>query len=73
MALSSPIKAQPKRAVAGGNNSGSIHLCKEGVRTIALSVPCRYIHTSSSVADIKDIDAVYNLSKYMIEYIAYDK
>lgn len=72
-ALSSPVKTQPKRAVAGGNNSGAIHLCREGVRTIALSVPCRYIHTSSSVANINDISAVYNLAKYMIEYIADDK
>lgn len=72
-ALSSPVKSQPKRAVAGGNNSGAIHLSRVGVRTIALSVPCRYIHTSSSVADINDVSAVYNLAKYMIEYIADDK
>lgn len=72
-ALSSGIRVQPKRAVAGGNNSGAIHLSKEGVRTIAISVPCRYIHSSNSVADKRDIDASYELCKYMIEYIANDK
>lgn len=72
-ALDSGIAAQTKRAVAGGNNAGAIHLTREGIRTLTLSVPCRYIHTSSSVADIKDINAVYELAKYMIKYIADDK
>ncbi|MBO4432874.1 MAG: M42 family peptidase [Clostridia bacterium] len=72
-ALNSSVPAQPKRAVAGGNNAGAVHLSREGVRTLALSVPCRYIHSSSSVADTRDIKSVYELSKYMIKYIADDK
>lgn len=72
-AMSSGIPVQPKRAVAGGNNSGAIHLSREGIRTVALSVPCRYIHTSSSVADINDIRAVYELAAYMIKHISDDK
>ena len=72
-AMKSGIKVQPKRAVAGGNNSGAVHLAREGVKTIAVSVPCRYIHSSSSVADINDITAAFDLCKYMIEYIANDK
>lgn len=72
-ALGSGIKAQPKSAVAGGNNAGAVHLSREGVRTVALSVPCRYIHSSSSVADKGDIESVYELAKYMIRHIANDK
>ncbi|MBO7520039.1 MAG: M42 family peptidase, partial [Clostridia bacterium] len=72
-ALKSGIAAQPKRAVTGGNNAGAVHLTREGVRTVALSVPCRYIHSSSSVADKRDIKAVYDLAQYMINYIANDK
>ena len=72
-AINSGLKVQPKRAVAGGNNSGAVHLSREGVRTIAISVPCRYIHSSSSVADTNDITAALDLCKYMIEYIANDK
>ena len=72
-AMNSGIPSQPKCAVTGGNNAGAVHLSREGVRTISLSVPCRYIHTASSVADTNDIDAVYSLAKYMIEYIANDK
>ena len=69
-ALNSGIKAQSKCAVAGGNNAGSIHLSRSGVRTLAVSVPCRYIHSAGSVADMRDIDAVLNLVKYMTEKIA---
>ena len=69
-ALSSGIKAQSKCAVAGGNNAGAIHLSRGGVKTVALSVPCRYIHTSNSVCDIRDVIAVRDLAKYMINKIA---
>lgn len=65
-ALSSGVKCQIKRAVAGGNNSGSVHLTREGVRTIALSVPCRYIHTANSIANIEDIKSQKALAKYML-------
>lgn len=69
-ALNSGIPAQSKCAVAGGNNSGAFHLSRNGVRTLALSVPCRYIHTSGSVADMRDIIAVRDLTQYMINKIA---
>ena len=72
-ALSSGIPAQPKRAATGGNNAGAIHVTREGIRTVAISVPCRYIHSSSSVANTDDINAAYELAKYMIKYIADDK
>ena len=68
-ALDSGILCQPKRAVAGGNNSGAIHLSREGVRTIAVSVPCRYIHTASSIADINDFENAYKLAVYMLNGI----
>ena len=68
-ALQSGLKCQVKRAVAGGNNSGSVHLTREGVRTIALSVPCRYIHTANSVANISDIESQKELTKYMLNGI----
>ena len=68
-ALSSGISCQTKCAVSGGNNSSAVHLSGKGVKTIALSVPCRYIHSESSVADKKDITATYELAKYMINCI----
>lgn len=65
-ALNSGITCQPKAAVAGGNNSGAVHLSRGGVRTIAISVPCRYIHTASCVADINDCENALKLAKYML-------
>lgn len=72
-ALSSGIKCQPKAAVAGGNNSGTVHLSRGGVRTLAISVPCRYIHSPSSVADKRDIENAYLLARYMINGICSGK
>ncbi len=69
-ALKSGIKCQPKTAVAGGNNAGSIHLSGNGIRTLAISAPCRYIHTSNSIANISDIENMYELSKYMLNKLA---
>lgn len=68
-ALSSGIICQPKKAVTGGNNSSAIHLSNEGVRTLAISAPCRYIHSSSSVANINDCENALNLCEYMLNGI----
>lgn len=68
-ALSSGIICQAKAAVSGGNNSGAIHLSRGGVRTIAISAPCRYIHSASSVADKRDIRACLDLARYMLNGI----
>lgn len=55
------IQCQTKTAVAGGNDAGAIHLAGNGVRTLAISLPCRYIHTPSGVAKVSDIDAMRKL------------
>lgn len=55
------IKIQPKTTVAGGNDAGTIHKSCEGVRTIAISLPCRYIHSGTCVADTSDMEACHNL------------
>lgn len=68
-ALNSGIPCQPKAAVAGGNNSEAVHLSREGVRTIALSVPCRYIHSPSCVANIEDCKRLLEIAKYMLNGI----
>lgn len=69
-AINSGILCQPKSAVAGGNNAGSIHLSGEGVRTIALSAPCRYIHSANSIVNISDIESMLKLTEYMLTNIA---
>lgn len=55
----SGFKLQYKKAVAGGNDSGSIQCSRGGVRTLALSVPCRYLHSPLSVIAVEDYESTY--------------
>lgn len=57
------IACQVKSAVAGGNDAGSIHKTGNGVHTAAFSVPARYIHTSLSTVDTRDILAARALAE----------
>lgn len=49
------IPHQVKRAVAGGNDSGAFQREGRAKRTVVLSVPCRYIHSPSSVIKYSDV------------------
>ncbi len=51
------IGCQAKAAVAGGNDAAAIHSSRGGVRTLALSVPCRYIHSPVSVMAREDLES----------------
>lgn len=50
------IKIQTKTKIAGGNDAGAIQKCGAGCRVAAVSLPCRYIHSGSSVVKIGDIE-----------------
>ncbi len=63
------IPCQTKTRIAGGNDSGAIHLTGKGIRTIAVSVPCRYLHSPSCVIDFKDFENSYNLVKLLAKRI----
>lgn len=69
IAMTSGIPAQTKSKVAGGNNAGRIALSGKGVRCLAISSGCRYIHSGMSVASINDIENVYRLTLYMAHKI----
>ena len=64
------IKLQYKRAVAGGNDAGSIQKSRSGVRTLAVSLPCRYLHSQLSLIYKSDIDDMYRLVSLLAENIA---
>ncbi len=64
------IKCQTKTVVAGGNDAAAIHKSGAGVRTLAISVPTRYIHSPSSVAKLEDIDSVKRLAFLMAQELA---
>lgn len=64
------IKWQTKTMVAGGNDAGAIHKSRGGVKTVAISIPCRYIHSASCVAGKDDMQSVYDLAVKMAEEFA---
>jgi len=49
------LKMQIKKAVAGGNDSGAIHCTRSGVKTLSVSLPCRYLHSAVSIINLQDI------------------
>ncbi len=64
------IQVQSKTLVAGGNDAAAIHKSRAGVRTIAVSYPCRYLHSPSCVIDQSDMNPVYALVAALAEECA---
>jgi endoglucanase len=48
------IPYQFKQPGVGGTDAGSIHLAREGVPSVPVSVPCRYIHSPIAALDPRD-------------------
>ena len=63
------IKCQTKSMIAGGNDSGAIHISGKGVRTIAVSLPCRYLHSPSCVIAEQDCLDAFTLVKTMMKKV----
>lgn len=63
------IKVQTKTKVAGGTDAARIQRCGKGTKVVALSLPCRYIHTSSSVANKEDMDTLLTLAELFVNSI----
>ena len=63
------ISIQTKTMIAGGNDSGAIHVSNGGVRTLAISAPCRYLHSPSCVVNGNDLIACRDLAKVLIAKI----
>lgn len=63
------IKIQTKSAVAGGNDSGAIHISGKGVKTMAISIPCRYLHSPSCVIKSSDYEEVLKLTDILKDRI----
>ncbi|MEG2597267.1 MAG: M42 family peptidase, partial [Oscillospiraceae bacterium] len=60
------IAVQTKTKVAGGNDAGAIHKSRGGVKTIAISAPCRYIHSPYCVVKESDTKAMRELLKELL-------
>ncbi len=70
IAAENNIRIQPKTMVAGGNDAGSVHKSRAGVRTITVNVPCRYIHSASCVCDKNDVLEARQLAEKLGEAFA---
>lgn len=64
------IKVQPKCGVTGGNDAGAISLSRGGVRVVALSVPCRYLHSPAGIVYESDIESTYKLALFLANKIS---
>ena len=61
----SQTKVQYKQAVAGGNDAGAIQNTRDGVRVLAVSLPCRYLHSNCSLIAESDLVSVQNVVNKM--------
>lgn len=73
LAKENNIKIQTKTTVAGGNDAGAIHKSNGGIYTTAISLPCRYIHSATSVADTEDMKSCYDLAVLLAKNYACNK
>lgn len=55
------IETQTKNRIAGGNNGAALQRSYTGAHTAAISLPCRYIHSPSCLANMTDIEAMEKL------------
>lgn len=49
------IPYQIKQPMVGGTDAGAIHLQREGIPSVPVAVPSRYIHSPESVIDLRDL------------------
>lgn len=61
------IPYQFKQPGVGGTNAGAIHLARTGVPSVAVSVPCRYIHAPVSMTSLNDMDHAVMLMKAALQ------
>ena len=63
------IPLQVKRYLSGGNDAGHIHKSGVGVRSLAISVPTRYLHSPTCVAHCEDYRSARAIGFAMLEAI----
>ena len=60
-----PYQISARHRTTGGTNASKIQLTRDGVHTISLGIPCRYMHTPVEMCDLRDIEAAIQL---MVEF-----
>ena len=63
------IPLQVKRYISGGNDAGHIHKSGVGVRSLAISIPTRYLHSASCLAHYNDYESALNIASELLRAI----
>ncbi len=64
------IPCQTKEGIYGGNESRSVQTTATGAKIMAVSMPCRYLHSPSCTLDMHDVEQTYELLRALIEELA---
>ena len=64
------IPCQTKTAVAGGNDAGAFSISCGGIKTVSVSVPCRYLHSPCCVINWEDAENSLVLVQAILERLA---
>lgn len=66
-AKAADIPVQVKNVVSGGNDSGNMQRAGNGAKAVAVSVPCRYLHTPNGIVDKNDIENSRKLLRELVK------
>lgn len=64
------IPCQVKEGVSGGNESRSVQGARAGAQVLAVSAPCRYLHSPSCLLKSSDLEAMPRLLSALMERFA---
>lgn len=56
-----PYQVNLGRNIHGGTDGDVIQLQLSGIATANVSIPCRYMHSSNEICDIRDVESVTNI------------
>ena len=72
VALASQIPHQVTVRRSGGTDAGSFHVANEGIPSVVIGVPARYIHSHNAIIDIEDQLNAVRLVQAMIRSLDED-
>jgi tetrahedral aminopeptidase len=61
------IPHQFKQPTIGGTDAGAIHLVREGIPSLTVAVPARYIHSPAAVMDLADFENTTALAREALQ------
>lgn len=56
-------------SATGGSDAAFVQLAGTGIKTILLSIPCRYMHTPVEICDLRDVESCIRLAVGLCEEI----